>query len=76
LIAVSGSSSARAIPKALGHGFAIEAGQNGVPLNIVQRWLGHARLETTAIYAGALGLEERKLARRTWKALESAMPAK
>jgi integrase len=53
-------------PKALRHGFAVEAGQKGVPLNIVQRWLGHARLETTAIYAGALGEEERNLASKTW----------
>jgi integrase/recombinase XerD len=53
-------------PKALRHAFAVEAGQKGVPLNIVQRWLGHARLETTAIYTSALGEEERKLARRTW----------
>jgi integrase/recombinase XerD len=58
-------------PKALRHAFAIEAGQMGVPLNIVQRWLGHARLETTAIYSGALGEEERNLAKRVWKSLES-----
>jgi len=57
-------------PKALRHGFAVDAGQNGVQLNIVQRWLGHARIETTAIYASALGKEERALARRTWKSLE------
>jgi integrase len=53
-------------PKALRHAFAIEAGQKGVPLNIVQRWLGHARIETTSIYANALGPEERNLARRCW----------
>jgi integrase/recombinase XerD len=60
-------------PKALRHAFAIEAGQKGVPLNIVQRWLGHARLETTAIYANAMGAEERNLARRTWQLLEPAI---
>jgi integrase/recombinase XerD len=57
-------------PKALRHAFAVEAGQNNVPLNVVQRWLGHARLETTAIYAGAIGEEERNLARRTWGQFE------
>ena len=62
-------------PKALRHGFAIDAGQNGVPLNMVQRWLGHARIETTAIYAGALGEEERKLARQAWKSIEVAISA-
>ena len=62
-------------PKALRHAFAVDAGQNGVPLNIVQRWLGHARIETTAIYASAIGDEERNLARRAWSSLELVIPA-
>jgi integrase/recombinase XerD len=70
----AGISDALCKPKALRHGFAIDAGQNGVPLNIVQRWLGHARIETTAIYAGAIGDEERNLARRAWSLLELAIP--
>jgi len=61
-------------PKALRHGFAVEAGQKSIPLNIVQRWLGHARIETTAIYAGAIGEEERNLAQRAWSSLELAIP--
>jgi len=61
-------------PKALRHAFAVEAGQKGIPLNIVQRWLGHARIETTAIYASAIGEEERNLARRAWSSLELAIP--
>jgi integrase/recombinase XerD len=60
-------------PRALRHGFAVEATQNGISLNMVQRWLGHARIETTAIYASALGKEERALARRTWRGLETAL---
>lgn len=44
-----------------------------IPLNIVQRWLGHARIETTAIYASAIGDEERNLARRAWSSLELAI---
>ncbi|HEY4112913.1 MAG TPA: site-specific integrase [Rhizomicrobium sp.] len=60
-------------PKALRHAFAVEAGQKGIPLNIVQRWLGHARIETTAIYASAIGDEERNLARRAWSSLELAL---
>lgn len=66
----------QAMPKAARHAFAVEAGQKGVPLNIVQRWLGHARIETTAIYAGAIGDEERNLARKAWNALELAIPDK
>ncbi len=60
-------------PKALRHAFAVEAGQKGIPLNIVQRWLGHARIETTAIYASAIGDEERNLARKAWSSLELAI---
>jgi len=41
---------------------------------IVQRWLGHARIETTAICASAIGDEERNLARRAWSSLELAIP--
>jgi len=61
-------------PKALRHAFAVESGQKGIPLNIVQRWLGHARIETTAIYANAIGDEERNLARRAWSSLELVIP--
>lgn len=60
-------------PKALRHAFAVEAGQKGIPLNVVQRWFGHARIETTAIYASAIGDEERNLARRAWSSLELAI---
>ncbi len=34
----------------------------------VQKWLGHARLETTAIYLEVSGDEERELAKRLWAA--------
>lgn len=58
---------AYAMPKGLRHGFAVESVTEAViPLNVVQRWLGHARIETTAIYANAVGKEERMLAQRLW----------
>jgi integrase len=38
----------------------------GIPLNLVQKWLGHAQLSTTAIYADAVGAEEKDIARRMW----------
>lgn len=57
----------QATPKGLRHGFGIHAIRSGVPLNLVQRWLGHASLSTTAIYANALGAEERELAARMWE---------
>lgn len=56
----------QASPKGLRHGFGIAAVSNGVPLNLVQRWLGHADLKTTAIYTNACGPEERLLAERMW----------
>jgi integrase/recombinase XerD len=65
-------SDALAMPKATRHAFGVDAVQNSVALNIVQRWMGHARIETTAIYADVIGREERALARRTWKALQKA----
>jgi integrase/recombinase XerD len=37
------------------------------PLPMVQKWLGHAKLETTAIYTALVGQEERAVARKTWK---------
>ena len=44
---------------------------NGTPSQVqtwcvLQRWLGHSSLETTAIYPGVMGAEERLLARRMW----------
>lgn len=70
IMRAAGISEAQCKPKALRHGFAVDAVLNGVPLNILQRWMGHARLETTAIYASVIGEEERIMARRTWKSLE------
>jgi integrase len=54
-------------PKGLRHGFGIHAIRSHVPLNLVQRWLGHASLATTAIYLDALGDEEREIAGRMWR---------
>ncbi len=52
--------------KGLRHGFAIACLEKGIPLNLVSKWLGHSKLETTAIYANALGQEERNIASRLW----------
>ena len=53
-------------PKGLRHAYGINAIGKGVPLNILQKWLGHAQLTTTAIYANAGGKEEADLAARMW----------
>lgn len=54
-------------PKGLRHAFAVAALQSGVPINFVKKWLGHARLSTTEIYADAVGDEEQAIAKRFWK---------
>jgi len=56
-----------ASPKGLRHGFGVAAVSAGIPLNLVQKWLGHAQLTTTAIYANAVGAEEKDIARRMWE---------
>ena len=55
-----------ATPKGLRHGFGLHAIRSGVPINLVQRWLGHASMTTTAIYLQAMGSEEREIAARMW----------
>ena len=35
-------------------------------LNMVQKWLGHSQLTTTAFYANAVGEEEQNIASRMW----------
>lgn len=63
-----------ASPKGLRHGFGVRAIQASVPLTLVQRWLGHADIKTTAIYTSAVGPEEREIASRMWRH-EGAAPA-
>lgn len=52
--------------RGLRHGFGIHAAGRSVPPNLIQRWMGHASLSTTAIYLDATGAEEREFAARTW----------
>ena len=58
-----------ASPKGLRHGFGVAAVSAGIPLNLVQKWLGHAQLTTTAVYADAVGAEEKDIARRMWDSI-------
>lgn len=63
----AGIAGPQASPRGLRHGFAIAALQAGVPLTLLQRWMGHSRLSTTAIYLAVSGPEERELAARLWR---------
>lgn len=64
----AGIAGGMACPKGLRHGFAVACLAQKIPLPTVQKWLGHARLETTAIYLNVSGNEERELAKRLWTA--------
>jgi integrase len=53
-------------PKGLRHAYGVAAIGKGIPLNMLQKWMGHAQLSTTAIYANAVGAEESAIASRMW----------
>lgn len=58
---------AQATPKGLRHGYGIHAMQAGIQLNMLQKWMGHADMKTTAIYTNAVGQEEQNIAARMWE---------
>ncbi len=66
VMASAGITGTPAMPKGLRHGFGVRAFQSNVPPHLVQRWLGHASLETTAIYGDVIGPDERAFAARMW----------
>ena len=51
-------------PKGLRPGFGISASMNGVPFNMLPKWMGHAQLSTTVVYADAVGKKEQTIAAR------------
>jgi integrase/recombinase XerD len=58
----------RFAPHQLRHPHALELAREGVPLNIIQRQLGHANLGTTSIYLQGIDPEEIIMAVRTRRA--------
>ena len=62
----AGVSAAAASPRGLRHTFGVHAVRSGIPLNLLQRWLGQASMATTAIYADMMGAEEHEIAARMW----------
>jgi integrase len=67
VMAAAGIVGTAAMPKGLRHTFGVSAFQARVPPHLVQRWLGHASLRTTAIYGDVIGREERAFAARMWR---------
>ncbi len=58
----------RFAPHQLRHAHAVELAREGVPLNIIQRQLGHANLGTTSVYLQGIDTEEIIAAVRTRRA--------
>jgi site-specific recombinase XerD len=56
----------QACPKGLRHSYGINAIRCGVQINMLQKWMGHASMETTAIYTNAVGKEELEIADMMW----------
>jgi integrase/recombinase XerD len=44
--------------------------QAGVPLKLVKKWVGHARLSATEIFAEAIGAEEQAITNRFWQTFQ------
>lgn len=63
----AGVAGAASCPRGLRHAFGVGTLQAGIPINMTQKWLGHSRISTTAIYADACGPEEVSLAGRFWR---------
>ena len=57
----------RACPRGLRHGFGVGTLQNAVPLVLIQRLMGHAKLATTAIYLAVSGPDEALFLRQFWR---------
>ena len=66
IMRAAGISGTQASPKGLRHGHALKCVTKNIPLTTIQKWLGHARSDTTAIYLSITGEDERRLAKRLW----------
>lgn len=66
-MALAGLKGIKATPKGLRHAYAIVCILKKIPLTQVQKWLGHSKVETTAIYLDFAGEDERRFAEKVWK---------
>ncbi len=53
-------------PKGLRHGYGVNAITKKVPLNMLKKWMGHSKLETTEMYLNAIGEEQKIIASQMW----------
>ena len=68
MMAAAGIHGKQACPKGLRHAYGVHAIRCGIQLHLLQKWMGHASMATTAVYANILGEEEWRVARRMWAA--------
>lgn len=59
-------SGVHATAKGLRHSFGVRGAVEQVPIHLIQAWMGHADLSTTAIYLDVRDDEERALIEKTW----------
>jgi integrase/recombinase XerD len=66
VMTTAGITGPHACSKGLRHGFGVRAISEGISLNMVQKWLGHAHITTTVVYTDAVGEEEQSIAAKMW----------
>ena len=66
IMRTAGIDGPQATPRGLRHSFGVAAVTAGVPLTAIATVLGHASIQTTAIYTTAIGAEARELVSRVW----------
>lgn len=67
LMAQAGIDGPQANPRGLRHAYGVNAITHSVPESMLQRWMGHASIRSTATYTFAMGPEERAMAARMWR---------
>ena len=53
-------------PKSIRHAYGVNAIIKDVPLNILQKWLGHADIGTTKVYFDIMTFEDQEQAQKMW----------
>ncbi len=74
-MAEAGIIGVHASTKGLRHTFGVQNAEHNIPMPLTRDWMGHARIDTTAIYQHAVGREERSFARRLRRGYSGASTA-
>ncbi|MCW5750712.1 MAG: site-specific integrase [Alphaproteobacteria bacterium] len=66
VMAAAGVSGPHATAKGLRHRFGVAALERGIPITLLQKWFGHAKLATTANYGDAVGAKNVEWPGSSW----------